>query len=73
MAVEIIEAFKPMASEPPPIRPLVIKWSPVLEDWEPLFYNRLGSETDLEAARRHAKRASYKGYHVRILTVDEKA
>lgn len=73
MTVEIIEALAPKIQEPPPIRPIVLKWrTGSYDDWERVHYYRVDNESHLGAARREALDASKVGYHVRILTVDEK-
>ena len=73
MAVEIIEALKPVDLQPPPLGPLVLSWRHGDSSWMLAFYTRTANETDLQAAQRTAKEEAATGHHVRILTVDEKA
>lgn len=72
MAVEIVEALEPKKYNPPALQPLVLKWRHGCIDWERCHYFPEENEALLDAARRLAREESAIGYHVRIVTVDEK-
>lgn len=72
MTVEIIEALTPEHVSIPEVEIQVLRWRPGMGMWTQCLYATDAEEQEIDAADRESRIWQRDGYHVRIITVDEK-